>query len=346
MSLFGVPALLQWFLQAYDRMNWVAAASILRYGVFAGCVFGFARPEVSLWWIGIFECIAVAAAAAVCIAGARRCSAARFRWSGVSLERLAVHFRSAGPIGLTEVAWASLWYFPTVLLGFLAPRQEVGWFTASHRIVMGLHTFVWLYFFNMLPSISRCVAEPASSLRNLISGSLRLTTAAGILGALLVAVVARPVAGFIYGESFAGAGKSLAVLIWLVPLAICSGHYRFTLLAFDLQKQLFGITLVSALIAIALCFALIPTWGATGAAAALVAGNLVTLVMAYRCVRERVVEIRLGRSLGLPLIGAALFCATFVVLARNNVWMATAIASAGYLIAFAAGRAALVDRGF
>src|SRR5262249_22877456 len=170
LSLFGIPALVQWFLQAYDRMNWVAAASILRYGVFAGCVFFIASPAMPLWWVGIFECMAVAAAASICVVGARRCSAARVHWNGIALERLRVHLRSAVPIGLAEVAWASLWYFPTVLLGVLAPRQQVGWFTASHRIVMGLHTFVWLYFFNMLPSISRCVAEPKSRLCSLISG--------------------------------------------------------------------------------------------------------------------------------------------------------------------------------
>jgi O-antigen/teichoic acid export membrane protein len=300
-SLFLFPALLQWFLQAYDRMNWVAAASMVRYGVFAGCIMAFARPSLPLWWIGIFECTAVSAAAAVCLAGAGRCSAARFHWHGVPIQRFMAHIRSAGPIGLAEVAWAALWYLPTVLLGFLAPQQQVGWYTAAHRVVMGLHTFVWLYFFNMLPSLSRCVPEPKSSLRNLISGSLRITTGACILGGLAVTVLARPVASMIYGEAFAGAGRSLAVLIWLVPLAMFSGHYRFTLLAYDLQKELFAITLVSAVVATALCFPLIPAWGATGAAAALVAGNVVTLVLVYRCVRLRVAEIGLRHLIGLSL---------------------------------------------
>ncbi len=304
-SLFVVPALLQWFLQAYDRMNWVAAASMVRYGVFAGCVIGFAHPALPLWWIGIFECMAVCAAAAVCVVGAGRCSAARFHWRGVPFQRFMAHIRFAGPIGLAEVAWAALWYLPTVLLGFLAPQQQVGWYTASHRVVMGLHTFVWLYFFNMLPSISRCVPEPKSSLRNLISGSLRITAGACILGGLVVTVLAQPIVSLVYGAAFAGAGTSLAVLIWLVPLAMFSGHYRFTLLAYDLQKELFGITLVSAIVATALCFPLIPVWGATGAAAALVAGNLVTLVLVYHCVRLRVVEIGLRHFFRLPLAGEA-----------------------------------------
>ena len=60
--------------------------------------------------------------------------------------------------------------------------------------------------------------------------------------------------------------------------------------------------LVSAFVAVALCIALISAWGATGAAAALVVGNMVTLVLAYRCVRDRVIEIGLGDAAGLPSV--------------------------------------------
>ena len=38
---------------------------------------------------------------------------------------------------------------------------------------MALHTFVWLYFFNLLPSISRCVGQPREYLQGLMSRSIR-----------------------------------------------------------------------------------------------------------------------------------------------------------------------------
>src|SRR5260370_22298304 len=246
------------------------------------------------------------------------------------MSRVLDHLRRAAPIGLTEVVWASLWYFPTVLLGFLAPRQQLGWFTASHRVVMARHTFVWLYFFNMLPSISRCVLEPKSSVWKLVSGSLHITAGVCVLGGLVVTVLSRPIASLIYGGSFSGAGQSLAVLIWLLPLSMFSGHFRYTLLAYDLQTQLLAITLVSAFVTIVLCFLLIPLAGATGAAAALVAGNMVTLILGSRTVRARIVEIGVRDSLGLPLAGAAMFIATFLALARVNVSLARLAAAAGY----------------
>ena len=65
------------------------------------------------------------------------------------------HLKEASPIGLTELAWAFMWYFCTVLLGLIFSDATLGWFGASPRALMALHSFVWLYFFNVLPSISR-----------------------------------------------------------------------------------------------------------------------------------------------------------------------------------------------
>lgn len=68
-SLLLLPLGLQWFFQGHDRMNWVAAASVARWGVFAFLVLAFAREDRPLFVVGLFECGAVAAMAAVCVAG-------------------------------------------------------------------------------------------------------------------------------------------------------------------------------------------------------------------------------------------------------------------------------------
>src|SRR5262249_30031109 len=148
----------------------------------------FASPRLPLWWIGVFECLSVAAAGAICIARARRCSPARLSRDALSLRDWRRHSRAARALGLAPNSWAALTYLPTVLLARLATGEQVGWFTASHRMVMGLHTFVWLYFFNLLPSIARCVQQPKSNLRFLLSGSLRLTGILSLLGALVATV--------------------------------------------------------------------------------------------------------------------------------------------------------------
>ena len=182
----------------------------------------------------------------------------------------------------------------------------LGWFGASHRAVMALHTFVWLYFFNLLPSISRCVGLPAGQLLDLMDGSIRLIAWTGLFGAALLTALAPEVLGILYGQNFRGAAASFSILVWMLPIAMLSGHYRYMLIAYRLQNRLLRCTVISAVVAVGLGFALVPLYGGIGAAWALLIANAVNLLLVWNAVRELVAVIPLRALLTAPL-GALLF---------------------------------------
>ena len=66
-----MPLQLQWLFQGRGRMQWVAAASVVRYGVFATLIFVGLRTETSLVTIGVYECIALLASSVLCLLAAR-----------------------------------------------------------------------------------------------------------------------------------------------------------------------------------------------------------------------------------------------------------------------------------
>ena len=65
-----------------------------------------------------------------------------------------------------------------------------------------------------------------------------------------------------YGEAYRPAGVLLATLIWAVPLALVSGHYRYALVACDRERLEFRGNAIGAGIAIGLGVLLIPSYGA------------------------------------------------------------------------------------
>ena len=89
-----------------------------------------------------------------------------------------------------------------------------------------------------------------------------------------------------YGEAYRPAGRLLAVLIWAVPLALVSGHYRYALIACDHERLEFRCNAIGAAVAIGLGVLLIPSHGAFSAALALVASTFVVLVLAHAAARE------------------------------------------------------------
>jgi O-antigen/teichoic acid export membrane protein len=332
LSLLGEPFRLQWFFQSHDQMRWVGMASSIRQAGFAALVFLFCRRQSSLVYVGLIECASVTGVAFYCARITRRMG---YGWPrpDLHLRRLAGHLADAVPIGLAEIAWAFMWYFCTVLLGLVFSGQTLGWFGAAHRVVMALQTFVWLYFFNLLPSISRCVGRPAGELLGLMDGSIRLIAWTGLFGAALLTALAPQVLVILYGQSFRGAAASFSILVWMLPIAMLSGHYRYALVAYRQQNVLLHCTVISAVVAVVLGFALVPLYGGIGAAWALLIANALNFLLVWNAVRQRVAVIPLRANVAAPIGALLISGVVYAALANRNMPLAISGAVSVYLLA-------------
>jgi len=330
-SLMAGPFLLQWFFQAHDQMHWVGIASIVRQAGFAGLVFLTCRRGSPLSYIGFIECASVVGVAGFCLYVARHKMGFAWPWPDLHVIRLLGHIREAAPIGLNELAWAFMLYFGTVLLGFIFPDRSLGWFGASHRALMALHTFVYLYFFNLLPSISRCAALPHKYLLELMDRSIRFGAWASLFGAALLTALAPQLLTLMYGPPFRPASNSFSILAWMLPVAMLSGHHRYILIAYNHQTTLLRCTAISAVAAVLLGFTLVPFYGGPGAAWALLIALLINFALVYISVRQLVVKVPVHRQLYAPLSALAVSVILYLVLARWNVGVALAGGSAVYV---------------
>jgi O-antigen/teichoic acid export membrane protein len=330
-SLLAGPFLLQWFFQAHDQMQWVGMASIIRQMGFAGLVFLTCRRGTPLWHIGFIECASVVGVAVFCLYICRRQTGFPWPWPDPHVIRLAGHIKESAPIGLTELAWAFMWYFCTVLLGFIFPDQSLGLFGASHRALMALHTFVYLYFFNLLPSISRCAALPHNYLLELMDRSVRFAAWAGLFGAALLTALAPRLLTLIYGPPFRPASHSFSILAWMLPVAMLSGHHRYILIAYNRQTTLLSCTTISAAAAVLLGFTLVPFYGGPGAAWALLIALMINFALVYISVQRLVVEVPVHRQLWAPLAALAVSVIVYLALARWSIGVGLAAALVVYV---------------
>ncbi|HEY7336564.1 MAG TPA: flippase [Bryobacteraceae bacterium] len=333
-SLLGAPFLLQWLFQGHDQMRWVAVTSIVRQTGFAGLVFLVFRKGTPMLYIGLIECASVAGAALFCIYVTRRRLHFAWPWPDLKISQLMGHLKESSPIGLTELAWGFMWYFCTVLLGLIFSDVTLGWWGASHRALMALHTFVWLYFFNLLPSISRCALRSKQDLLQLMDESVRFTAWTGLFSGGLLMAVAPDLLALLYGPNFRQAAQSFSVLVWMLPVAMLSGHHRYILIAYKEQGRLLLCTSLSAASAVILGLILVPRYDGPGAAWALLIANAFNFALVYFSVKRLVVEVPVLPQLTRPLIALAAATTIFLLLFRINYWIALALACAAYLASF------------
>lgn len=290
LTLMTLPALLPFVFQGRELMRTIATASVIRWGLFAGGVFFFVQGPGEIWAVPLVD-----GGALVCVGVFYLVSFSRFFGSirqKIDARLLWKIWRQALPLGGSELVWALKVYFATVLLGSLIQGPEVGWFGAAHRIVISLHSFVWLYFFNLLPVLARSAQKVSDDIRRLFRVSLVLTAAGGLSVGIVGTVFAGPIISLIYGSQYGEAAAVLKILVWLLPLALMSGHYRYLLIGYSRQDLEFVGAAAGGTVNVALNILLTPAYGIQAAAWFLIASEIVIWGVTYYFARTAIGQNR------------------------------------------------------
>lgn len=331
LTLFGLPGLLQGVFQGLDRMRYVALASMLRWTVFAACALLLVRGPEQLTLVPLAEGCALGILAAFYLWSVSR-SVGSLRqpidWS-FAVRML----RQALPMGASDMVWAIRVYFATVLLGLLLGGSQVAWFAAAHRIVISLHTFVWLYFFNLLASLARCTQGPTQELERLVGKSMQVTGWAALFIGIAGTALAGPLMTMLYGARYHASIAVFQVLIWLLPLSLLEGHYHWVLIAYGKQRLDLFCNACGAALSILLSVVLVPVYGPISAAWALVVSEVLNWALAYHLTRRSVAHLPLWPHLKRPLLAGAALAVTMVLLRASSVWVVGSAALAVYAVA-------------
>ena len=172
-TLFGLPGLLHWVFQGLDRMQYVSIASVTRWSIFALGVVTLVQEPSQIWLVPLIEGVAMGCVVLIYVCALSHLYAP-LRQRIDATFALSI-LRRALPIGASELVWAVKIYAATVLLGATAGGAEVGWFSAANRLVISAHTFVWLYFFNLLPSFARRSQGSLVALHSLMGRSIQMS---------------------------------------------------------------------------------------------------------------------------------------------------------------------------
>ncbi|MCB9882518.1 MAG: lipopolysaccharide biosynthesis protein [Planctomycetes bacterium] len=321
-----VPAAfdLNWSFQARDRMLVVACGSLLRQVVLAVCVFASVRSRADAWLVPCGDALGLGLAVVMqhVLFGRRGGQLRPHRaWRGaLSMAR------ESFPLALSSLAWAVRIFFPVIAVYLFRPASDTGDFGGAHRLFTAAHTFVWLYFFNLLPSLSRAAhTRDVDAWRAFTHTSIaRVAWLVGV-GALVGTHLAAWLLPAIYGPDYHDAAPAFAVLSWVLAIAFLSGHHRFTLIAWKLQREECLASIAGALVSVVGCLVLAADLRPVVAASVLLVAESVTFAVAARAVSSRVSPLRAGRVLGRPGLATGSIAALSLLVA----WSCGAFAAAG-----------------
>ena len=283
LSLWALPLLLQWVFQGHDRMNVVALTQIIRQLTFAGVVLLLVRRADDLLIVGFAEVAGVSVAAGFSVWMYKRHIHRRLNLGPTMSIKL---FKEGVPIGISQMFWVVRMFGATLILGLVATAEDIGYFAGALRILIALHTFVWLYYFNLFPSMSRSWMAGTEEFSGLIRNSIRLVGVASILIGIVWVALAPMLTVIAYGHDFVRSGPALQWMAGVWIAAAISGHYRFGLIAAGFQNK----EMISSAVGAATAIIFVPVGyvnaGLGGAAAALFVAEVLVLLSSWYFARR------------------------------------------------------------
>lgn len=285
LSLFGVPFLLPWVFQGRGEMVWYAAPAVLRQAVFLAAVWLVVAAPRDLGRLPVAEILAVASAG-LCYAVVyrRRLGRLRARPRNVDMRLL----RESAPIGGSQLIWALRMYLPVVVVSALLGSEATGYFGPGHRIVMVFQALVGVYFTNLLPDMALTAQRAPAELSPLLRRSVHLVAWPTLALATAASFGAAPLLGWVFGGQYVveESVRSLAVLMWTIPVLGWRRNGRTALIALDQQRVEFR----CALVGIALLLVLLPigvrAFGIAGAGGAMLLSELAATALTWLALRS------------------------------------------------------------
>ncbi|MCG3121264.1 MAG: hypothetical protein ALAOOOJD_04301 [bacterium] len=296
---------------AFKMLLWIAAADILFYGMYwfyLGVHSGLHRYENQALIIASYGISKVACCIGLSLTGLGITGAliGNFFGSAIGLaigaglmqrvqlpaapddEHYSRLLKFAVPIVLYTLSNNALLYIDLIFVKHFLTPVSAGYYTAAATIAR-VPYFIFLGLTaTVLPALSRMLAqEDHAASRRLLRQTLRLLFGLLIPVLVLVSYNASEIVALLYTATYAAATPILRWLILSIAMYTLLVILSTIMSADGYPHRAFQFNLFAAIIDIPLCLALIPQWGAEGAAlATLIAATVGTLAAGFFVLRR------------------------------------------------------------
>ena len=194
--------------------------------------------------------------------------------------------REAWPFGVAAAVHLATLQISVVLLKYLAGDSVAGIYNVAIVIIIAITLLpLAIYQKYLLPKLHRWVNDDFSKVYKVYVKGNRIMLFLGLVSMLAVLVFSPFAINLLFGTAYAGASTILQILALGLPLKFVAIAMDTMLVLQDNIRWKVRCLLGAGLCNVALSLFLIPAYGATGAAIAMLITDFLLLLLYYSCVR-------------------------------------------------------------
>lgn len=274
----SIDVIVYWFQATLKSKFYVYAKNIAFVAVIVSRL-ALLLTKADLVWFGLVGASEYLLLAVTLIIAYKYDGQAIFRWK-INFKRAKEMLIESLPVFLAAIFLTVYIKLDKVLVGTMLDKTSLGYYSVGTQL-----SDAWIFIPAALSiSFYPAIIESKKKSKGIYYERLQLIygfmTYVGILIALPVSILAKPIIDLLYGPEYAQAATVLAIYTWVVvPQCVDAVVYKW-IFAENLQKLLVYRTLLAAITSLALDLVLIPKYGILGATVAGVGAIIVSTFIA------------------------------------------------------------------
>ncbi|GEM_PF-4645681 len=173
-----------------------------------------------------------------------------------------------------------------LLLTILEGDYATGVYSASWKIVVFLGVVPYSFGRALYPVFSKMYEKGKSKLERTYSRSMKYLLISALPITILLYLITDMVLGLIYHEDFIATAPVFRTMVWILPFLFMNGSLKVVLWASDRTSKASVNLFISSATLVVVGAVMIPNYGVTGAAAAVVLAEMVHFVLNYHIVSD------------------------------------------------------------
>jgi|GEM_PF-1194310 len=273
--LFGTAANLRWVYVGLEKTRFPAVVQILSEFLRLLFVVHFVHGPEDIVWVPISQVIAEFCFALAIMVGLRRFGLSVSIFQGRLSQALSL-YKQALPLMGTTLCGLIIYNADVMFLRYFRTKDEIGYYLAAYSLIAFLGQFGNTVRMSLLPTLSRLENEQRWTLYH--SAAARVF-ALGFPLAVGGYLVAPRMISIAFGQSYEGSEPLLRILICSVPLLLLRHVHQTVMIAQSQGGRVLRITAFTTLFTLGANWAVIPRYGAQGAAYTTVAAEMVRMLL-------------------------------------------------------------------
>lgn len=291
-------------LTAYERLDYTSTFALVNQLVFWGL--GVLLLINGMGFIGLIVAQLTGVGVVILLSGWTLFKLSRERLI-LSVRRWPQLFRAALPFGISDISYAFMQRFDTVLMSFVLTDAAVGWYSVPWTLINMILLIAQSIAVAMYPSMVRSYTEDRESLARVVWRAIKYLLIVCLPIVVGGTLLADRIILTLYEEAFVYSIPVLQVVVWALPslfLLELLGRVAETL---HMERLAARINVINAVITVVLNVVLMPTLGVMGAALALLLGRTIRLIQFWLLIgNDRLVSKRWSSLLRVVLAALAM----------------------------------------